>query len=116
MDKYIKIEVTDNTPKVTFSEDVTYIEGIALSLHQLHFLLEALAVSTINRVTEEHSEVTKEEARKQIKANIYDKTVMMFSEVMNEFFPEAEELDKHTPEELLEQLDNKVKELNALSK
>ena len=116
MDKFIKIELIDNTPKITFSEDATYIECIALSLHQLHFLLEAMAQTTVSKIKEEHPEIDSDEANKQIRANIYDKVVMMFSEKMNQFFPEAEELDKRTPEEMLEALDAKVKELNELNK
>lgn len=116
MDKFIKIEINNDQPKITFSDDVTYLEGISLSLHQMYFLMETLANKSVERVIEEHKDISKEEATKNIKANIYDKIVLMFSELMNRFFPEAEELDKRTPEALLEALDEKVKELNALSK
>lgn len=116
MDKFIKIELIDNTPKLTCSDDLSYIECVAITLHQLHIFLETMAQTTVSKIKEEHPEIEDEEANKQIRANIYDKVVMMFSEKMNIFFPEAEELDKRTPEELLEALDAKVQELNELNK
>lgn len=116
MDRFIKTELIDGKPKVTFSEDATYFECMTLSLAQYHTVIEAMAQNTINKIKAEHPELSDEEINKNVRAHIYDKSVLMFSDVMNGFFPEAEELDKRTPEELLEQLDAKVKELSELNK
>ena len=112
--KFIRMEIDGDTPKIELHPELSYIEGISMSLHQTYFILEAMALSTIETIKKEHPELEEDEIIKGVKANIYDKTVMMFSELMNKFFPEAEELDKYTPEELLNHLDEKIKELNEL--
>lgn len=57
-----------------------------------------------------------EEESKEFRASVYDDLVLRFSDLANIVYPEHQELDKETPEALLEHMSKEAERLQALRK
>lgn len=105
MEKGFKIEIKN--------KEQVQIEPVNLSVDEFIVLGGAgleLALKTAYNQLEE--ELTDEE-KKELRAALYDRLIILVSNIAQEIYPEYTELYAKTPEAFLAELDEKVKQLNA---
>lgn len=113
MEKTLTIRLDNESGKLTLDNtEMTYDEGIACSLT----LLELLMVAASEAVFAEAEKKGEDIEDVHIRGELYDRVVVEFSNIMNRFFPERQELYKKTPEALLEEIDSKLAILNEANK
>lgn len=105
MEKGFKIEIKN--------KEQVQIEPVNLSVDEFIVLGGAgleLALKTAYNQLEE--ELTDEE-KKELRAALYDRLIILVSNIAQEIYPEYTDLYAKTPEAFLAELDEKVKQLNA---
>jgi hypothetical protein len=106
MEKGFKIEIKN--------KEQVQIEPVNLSVDEFIVLGGAgleLALKTAYNQLEE--QLTTDEEKKELRAALYDRLIILVSNIASEIYPEYVELYAKTPEAFLAELDEKVKQLNA---
>lgn len=106
MEKGFKIEIKN--------KEQVQIEPVNLSVDEFIVLGGAgleLALKTAYNQLEET--LSTDEEKKELRAALYDRLIILVSNIASEIYPEYVELYAKTPEAFLAELDEKVKQLNA---
>lgn len=106
MEKGFKIEIKN--------KEQVQIEPVNLSVDEFIVLGGAgleLALKTAYNQLEE--QLTTDEEKKELRAALYDRLIILVSNIAQEIYPEYVELYAKTPEAFLAELDEKVKQLNV---
>lgn len=89
-------------------KDITVDEFIVLAGASLDLALR----SAYNQISSKQ-ELTEEES-KELRAALYDRLILITTEIANSIYPEHVDLYEKTPEAMLASLDKRVKELKEL--
>lgn len=84
--------------------NITIDEFIALAGHSLQIALRTAYNSLVKDFNDNE---------KELRAALYDRLIIITTEIAQDIYPEYTELYSKTPEALLEELDRKAKELDA---
>lgn len=109
--KLLSLEVDEDGRVFIREANLSYDEAIATCIIATEILMVGATASIM-----EAKATLPELDEKEIRASLYDRAVIAFSESMNRFFPERQELYEKTPEALLAEIDAKLAILDEADK
>lgn len=105
MEKGFTLEITKEGHVEIAPQELSVDEFIVLGGAALELALKA----AYNQL---ETKLSTDEEKTELRAALYDRLILLVSNIAQEIYPEYVELYAKTPEAFLEELDNKIKSLN----